>query len=104
MLEKKKFQMLDEEFICHNCGEHVTPLRYTARDHCPYCLYSIHVDNNPGDRACDCLGTLKPIGVEKFRDSYKIVYQCEKCRIVKRNIMAKDDSMNRIIKISAYNK
>jgi len=46
----KKFHMIDEDFTCENCNEEVKALGYTARDHCPYCLYSKHVDKNPGDR------------------------------------------------------
>ena len=46
----KRFNMIDEEFICENCHQKVSKLNYTARDHCPYCLYSIHIDINPGDR------------------------------------------------------
>ena len=100
MEEKKKFTMIDEEFQCLNCHTLVKPLGYTARDHCPNCLYSIHIDNNPGDRLCDCLGMLKPIGIEKHKDTYKIVYKCIKCNVIKKNIMASDDNMNEIIKIS----
>ena len=67
--------MMDEEFICENCKQQVSKLNYTARDHCPYCLYSKHVDINPGDRANKCKGLLKPIGIEKFKNAYKIVYK-----------------------------
>ena len=50
----KKFKMIDEKFICENCGYEVDKLNYTARDHCPNCLWSKHVDINPGDRLNDC--------------------------------------------------
>lgn len=96
----KKFTMRDEEFICKNCNKKVQPLKYTARDHCPYCLYSLHVDINPGDRQNKCQGLLKPIGIEKFKDTYKIIYQCEKCNQHHKNIMAKDDSIDEIIRLS----
>ena len=99
MEEVKKFQMRDEGFICIVCGKKVLPLGYTARDHCPFCLYSLHVDNNPGDRSNLCHGVLKPIDVEKFKDSYKIIYQCEKCGEIHKNIMAKDDDIDKIIKL-----
>ena len=59
-----KFTMIDEDFICDFCGFHVSHLGYTARDHCPNCLFSLHVDNNPGDRMCQCHGKLKPIAIE----------------------------------------
>ena len=56
----KNFTKNDEGFICKNCGRKVEKLGYTSRDHCPYCLCSIHIDNNPGDRANDCKGILRP--------------------------------------------
>lgn len=96
----KQFTMRDEEFICENCGKKVEPLNYTARDHCPYCLYSKHLDILPGDRKNDCQGLLKPIGIEKFKDTYKILYKCEKCHKPHKNIMAKDDNMDTIIELS----
>ena len=97
-----KFKMIDEEFICDVCGKKVKKLEYSARDHCPYCLSSKHVDINPGDRLCDCHGILKPIGIEKGKkDTYKIVYQCMKCNIIKKNVMAKDDNYDKILEISS---
>ena len=96
----KNFTMRDEKFICENCNKEVSPLGYTARDRCPYCLYSKHVDINPGDRLNHCKGLLKPIGIEKFRDTYKIIYKCDKCNQVHKNIMAKDDNMDVIIELS----
>ena len=96
----KRFNMRDEEFICLNCGSKVSKLNYTARDHCPYCLYSLHIDILPGDRKNNCLGLFKPIGIEKYRDTYKIIYQCQKCHQFHKNIMANDDNMNLIIELS----
>ncbi len=93
--------MIDEKFICENCHKNVEKLSYTARDHCPYCLYSKHVDINPGDRANTCQGLLKPIDIEKFKDTYKIVYQCEKCGEKHKNILASDDDMNIVIEVSS---
>ena len=96
----KKFNMIDESFICENCGKKVTKLGYTARDHCPYCLYSKHVDINPGDRLNKCTGLLKPIGIEKFKDTFKIIYKCEKCNKIHKNIIERDDNMDLIIELS----
>lgn len=97
----KKFLMRDENFKCENCGREVSKLNYTARDHCPYCLYSKHVDINPGDRLNSCKGLLKPIGIEKFKDTYKIIYKCEKCQLLHKNIMAIDDNFEEIINLSS---
>ena len=90
-MEQKRFKMIDEGFTCVVCKREVLPLNYTARDHCPYCLASLHVDNNPGDRANSCLGILKPINVLKGKnDTWKIIYKCEKCGEIKKNKMALD--------------
>ncbi len=99
----KKFNMIDEKFICENCGKEVQKLGYTARDHCPYCLYSKHLDINPGDRQNKCKGLMKPIGIEKFKNSYKIIYSCSKCKEIHKNIMAIDDNFNKIIELSNIN-
>lgn len=96
----KLFMKNDECFICENCNKEVTPLKYTSRDHCPYCLFSKHVDINPGDRLNSCNGMLKPIGIEKYKDTYKIIYKCLRCRELHKNIIANDDDMNLIINLS----
>lgn len=96
----KKFKMIDEKFVCLSCGREVEPLNYSARDHCPYCLKSLHVDNNPGDRQNLCHGLLIPISLDKYKDTYKIVYMCNKCGQIKRNIIARDDDFDKIIEIS----
>ena len=100
-METKKFNMIDEEFICFNCGYKTKPLGYTARDHCPNCLYSLHLDINPGDRLSNCHGILKPIGIEKAKkDNFKIIYRCQKCQKEIKNIAATDDNMEEILKVS----
>ena len=96
----KRFTMRDEEFICENCNKNVTKLVKSSRDHCPFCLYSKHVDINPGDRLNNCKGLLKPISIEKF----KIVYKCEKCNEIHKNIIADDDNMDLIIELSVQKK
>ena len=93
--------MVDEGFICEHCGREVPKLNYTARDHCPFCLYSKHVDILPGDRENSCQGLLRPIDIEKFKDTYKIIYECEKCHERHKNIIAKDDDMDLLIQISS---
>lgn len=98
----KKFKMIDEGFICEHCQKKVEKLNYTARDHCPYCLYSKHVDINPGDRCNKCQGLLKPIGIEKYRNTYKIIYKCLKCNQTHKNIIAMDDDFEKIIKLSSF--
>ena len=97
----KKFYMKDEEFICDNCHKQVTKLNYTARDHCPHCLWSRHVDNNPGDRQSDCGGMMRPIGVETKNSEYIIIHKCEKCGKEIRQKSSENDDINEIIAISS---
>ena len=98
-MEQKKFKMIDKNFICENYGTEVHKLGYTARDNWPKCLFSKHVDINPGDRSSSCSGLLKTIGVEKYKKGYKIIYKCNKCGCIKKNIMANDDNIDLIIDI-----
>ena len=100
----KKFNEIDEGFICENCGKEVKPLGYSCRNHCNYCLYSKHVDINPGDRKETCQGLLEPIGIElNNKKGYVIVYKCKKCGQIRRNKSAKDDDFNKILEISKKN-
>ncbi len=79
----------------------IEPLGYSCRDHCNYCLYSKHVDKNPGDRAETCKGLLEPIKVEPDpKKEYVIIYKCKKCGMVKRNKAAKDDNIDLLIKLT----
>ena len=96
----KRFTVRNEAFTCDHCGHEVQPLSYSSRDHCPICLYSKHVDINPGDRNNDCKGMLIPKKIEKFKGTFKIIYQCEKCKEMHKNIIANDDDMNEIIELS----
>ncbi len=85
-LLQKRFSKKDESFICLHCGKEVPPLEYTSRNHCPYCLWSVHVDINPGDRANPCRGALRPIRTEPDpKKGFIIIHKCEKCGEIRRN-------------------
>ena len=58
----KGFTKTVEDFNCAHCGAVVHGNGYT--NHCPHCLYSRHVDNNPGDRLATCGGMMRPISDE----------------------------------------
>ena len=97
----KNFTKNDSGFICENCGKKVNPLIYSSRDHCPYCLCSIHIDINPGDRLNTCLGILKPIDLEYSQNKgYVLIYKCEKCGEKHKNKTAQDDDINIIMKVA----
>ena len=98
----RKFTVIDEEFECENCGKHVSKLGYSCRNHCPYCLHSKHVDQNPGDRSEECHGILEPIKVEmSSKKGYIIVFKCKKCGQIRKNKVAEDDNMDLIIELSS---
>ena len=59
----KRFSRRTEDFTCEHCGTKVKGNGYT--NHCPQCLYSKHVDINPGDRLSDCGGLMEPIDIEQ---------------------------------------
>ncbi|MDD3662050.1 MAG: RNHCP domain-containing protein [Candidatus Dojkabacteria bacterium] len=81
-------------FICKHCGRDVP---YAApgthhRNHCPFCLYSRHVDIVRGDRKSRCGGMMKPIGiVERPDGEFLIVHQCQGCGFISKNRIAGDD-------------
>jgi rubrerythrin len=87
----KKFQKKIENFICENCGNEVIGNGYT--NHCPKCLYSKHVDINPGDRKCKCEGLMEPIHLEQKNGNFIIVHRCIKCGFIKKNKAQDDDDI-----------
>ena len=106
-METKRFQKNDSGFICANCGKEVLPLGKTSRHHCPFCLYSLHLDINPGDRASECGGKLVPIGaLPDPKKGFIIIHKCERCSAVVRNKAAIDakvqpDDSDLLIKLTA---
>ena len=97
----KTFTKNDSGFICENCGASVPPLGVTSRDHCNACLYGLHIDINPGDRANSCRGMLEPVGVSHTsRKGYVIHYRCLSCGAHVNNKAAPDDDFGAILTIS----
>ena len=97
----KSFIKNIQDFNCAHCGAVVHGNGYT--NHCPHCLWSQHVDNNPGDRASDCGGMMRPISVIADGTRFIITHQCEKCGKTKRQHTADNDDMDTIIKLSSNN-
>ena len=76
-MDIKKFQKRIENFICENCGRKIKGDGYT--NHCSNCLWSKHVDINPGDRKEACRGLMKPIGINLKEGEYILIHCCLKC-------------------------
>lgn len=97
-MDTKKFQKNKENFICQNCGLGNTGDGYT--NHCHSCLWSKHVDVNPGDRADACGGMMKPVSLENRGDVFYIQHVCEKCGFNRKNKAQKGDDFNSLINLS----
>lgn len=95
----KLFSKNKENFICEVCGKEVQGDGYT--NHCPYCLCSKHVDINPGDRASDCAGIMRPVGYEIKNGKEYILHRCEKCGFERKNSVSKNDNRKSLIELSA---
>ena len=93
----KKFQRTIENFTCENCGQAVKGNGYT--NHCPKCLWSKHVDKNPGDRASECGGLMKPIAMQKNGQDIFLTHKCQKCGFEKRNKMATNDNFDTLLNV-----
>ena len=88
-----KFTKINEQFSCANCGYNVPIARSTCRDHCPKCLWSLHVDVNPGDRASNCGGLLEPKSYSANpKKGWMIHYLCRKCGMQRVNRFLENDA------------
>ena len=95
----KRFTKRTENFTCAHCGASVLGNGYT--NHCPKCLWSQHVDNNPGDRQSNCGGMMKPISIEQKGGEFIITHKCEKCGKTIKQKASENDNMDTIISISS---
>lgn len=106
-MSEKRFRKNDSAFVCAHCGAKVAPLGYSSRNHCPVCLWSLHLDENPGDRAAGCGGLMRPVCVETDpRKGYILVHRCEKCGAIRRCKAAHEakvmpDDIDLLIKLTA---
>lgn len=96
-MSTKKFQKNVENFTCEHCGFEVTGSGYT--NHCPKCLWSKHVDVNPGDRAAECGGMMEPVASEGSSEDMIIVHECVECGYRKKNKISLEDNIDELAKI-----
>lgn len=94
----KKFTKTVENFTCAHCGTVVFGNGYT--NHCPQCLWSRHVDNNPGDRASDCGGMMEPVSAIPDKNGFIIIHKCTKCGKTIRQHTSDNDDMDAIIQLT----
>ena len=91
-------------FVCAQCGQSVQALTNGSyRNHCPSCLWSLHVDESPGDRASPCRGLMEPVGMTKSKKHLQIVHRCLRCGALRRNRVAdstaQPDSIDALVRL-----
>ena len=87
-----------EDFRCAVCGTAVHGTGYT--DHCPKCLWSMHVDMEPGDRASECHGMMRPVHALLQGGVFTIDYLCDRCGAKKSTKAAPEDSRDVITSLA----
>jgi hypothetical protein len=107
-------QPSEEVFMCRYC--HAAVYTHPAisgvqnRNHCPYCLWSRHVDHSrAGDRMSACKASMQPIGLTMKRSHNKyggivtgelmLVHLCNECGKLSINRIAADDVAERLMEI-----
>ncbi len=101
-------------FGCLHCRGLVTTERLLSgvqnRNHCPYCLWSKHVDlAEAGDRLSACRAQMAPIGLtlKKSRSKYRaaqggelmLIHECQGCGKISINRLAADDDSQMILSV-----
>ena len=101
-------------FQCRHCRQHVLVHPFFSgvqhRNHCPYCLWSRHLDLfQAGDRLSACKGNMRPLGLtaKRTRSKYAaadqgelmLVHRCEECGKLSANRLAADDDAELVLRV-----
>lgn len=101
-------------FRCSHCHEWVISDEQTGtahRNHCPFCLWSKHVDaEKPGDRKSTCGAGMAPIGLTFKKEAPKkygagqpgelmIIHECTQCGQLRINRLAADDNTDVVLQV-----
>jgi hypothetical protein len=102
----------EDVFTCRNCQANVYSQPMFSgvqnRNHCPFCLWSRHVDHTQaGDRMSACKASMQPIGLTTKRTHNKygggtygelmLIHQCSECGKLSINRIAADDQAERLM-------
>ncbi len=97
-------QSLDEVFQCKQCRRFVCPPLSGGRhrNHCPFCLYSRHVDDRkPGDRLSTCGSRMEPVGrFQRPNGEDVLIHRCLGCGFERFNRIAADDDFDLVLSLS----
>jgi len=89
---------------CRHCGSTFSSFAPGTRNrnHCPHCLWSIHLDNAPGDRSASCKGDMEPMAVSTRRDGeWVLLHRCQNCGVIHANRIAGDDNAVALLALAA---
>jgi hypothetical protein len=100
-------------FLCCHCHAYVSSAEFLSRvhnrNHCPYCLWSRHLDlYDPGDRLSACKSTMMPIGLtvkliaKKYGEGFgelMLVHSCSDCGHHSINRIAADDDSDLLLEL-----
>ena len=92
-----------DAFSCKVCGWPVVSAGAGSshRNHCPNCLSSIHLDNEPGDRRSECHGRMDPIGVwVRKNGEWAVIHRCRCCGKICSNRTAADDNPMKLMALA----
>ena len=87
-----------ENFICEHCGHKNTGSGFT--DHCERCLWSKHVDIDPGDRAQSCGGMMEPVETETKNTGLRLKNKCVKCGFERWAPLLSQDNFDAVLAVS----
>lgn len=110
-----RWKAADGAFRCAHCRQMVFPnatMGTVHRNHCPFCLHSLHVDTRPGNRASLCHARMEPVGLTRKLEGFDrygrerhgdimLVHVCTGCGSVNINRIAADDSCPEILDVFA---
>ncbi len=94
---QKGFIKNKEDFTCEQCGLFVQGNGYT--NHCHNCFHSKHVDIQPGDRAADCKGLMKPTEVSGSTRNITITHTCALCGFTRNNKLQEEDNVTKLAEL-----
>jgi len=92
------FRRTVEDFVCGHCGATNRGDGYT--NHCAHCLWSRHVDVDPGDRAATCGGLMEPVDALLERDQWLLVHRCTACGARRRCRASAADDRDLILEVA----
>lgn len=93
-----------EWFNCVHCHQAIVPEAFGTehRNHCPWCLWSRHVDDTPGDRASECRSGMEPVAVwARPGGDWAIIHRCRGCGVLHSNRIAGDDNDLLLVALAA---